>query len=338
MLAVSTTLELDHHDSGAHHPERPERLRAAMAGIADAHVAEAILTVPPRPVERSELERVHAVDYLDRLERFCGGGGGRLDPDTRVGSGSWETARRAAGAGLAVIDSIDAGEADGGLVVVRPPGHHALADRAMGFCLFNNVAVAAASLAARGERVLIVDWDVHHGNGTQAIFWNDPRVLFVSSQLQGHWPFSGGTDETGGPLAPGTTINIPLPEGATGDVLLRAMDEVVAPAAEQLVPTWVLVSAGYDSHRLDPLGGLGFSAGDFADFTERVRGFSPDQRKVVLFLEGGYDLDAVRMSVGATVGALLGQEHRPERSTSGGPGASSVEEARRANLRATQRM
>ena len=335
MLAVSTTLDVDGHDSGRNHPERPERLRAAMAGIADAGVAEAIRTVEPRAAERHELERVHAVDYLDRLNRFCGGGGGRLDPDTRVGPGSWDTALRAAGAGLAVIDEIDAERAEGGLVVVRPPGHHALADRAMGFCLFNNVAVAAASLTARGERVLIVDWDVHHGNGTQAIFWDDPRVLFVSSQLTGHWPFSGVATETGGPLAPGMTINIALPEGATGDVLLRAMDDVVAPAVDRLSPTWVLVSAGYDSHRLDPLGGLGFSSGDFADFTKRVTGFAPDPRNVVLFLEGGYDLDAVRMSVGATVSALVGHEFRPEHSTSGGPGESSVQDARRAHLRAT---
>ena len=238
MLALSTTLEFDAHDSGHNHPERPERLRAAMSGIADAEVAEAIIAIEPRPAERHELERVHAGGYLDGLERICSNGGGRLDPDTRVGAGSWDTARRAAGAGLSVIEAIDDGRADGGLVIVRPPGHHALADRAMGFCVFNNVAVAAASLTARGERVLIVDWDVHHGNGTQAIFWDDPSVLFVSSQLTGHWPFSGAASETGGLSAPGMTINIALPEAATGDVLLRAMDDVVAPAVDRLRPTW----------------------------------------------------------------------------------------------------
>ena len=336
MIAVSTTLDVDAHDSGRNHPERPERLRAAMAGIADAGVNEAVLTIEPRPATHDELGRVHGIGYLDGLERICAGGGGRLDPDTRVGSGSFHTGRLAAGAGLAVIESIEAGRADGGLVVVRPPGHHALADRAMGFCLFNHVAVAAAALTARGERVLIVDWDVHHGNGTQAIFWDDRRVLFVSSQLVGHWPFSGAVDETGGPLAPGMTINLPLPEGSTGDVLLRAMDDLVAPAVDRLRPTWVLVSAGYDSHRLDPLGGLGFSAGDFADFTRRVRAFAPDPGKVVLFLEGGYDLDAVRMSVGATISALTEGTFRPERSTSGGPGLDSVRAARVAHLRATE--
>ena len=336
MIAVSTTLDVDAHDSGRNHPERPERLRAAMAGIADAGMRDAVVIVETRPAMRDELERVHAGGYLDDVERICSDGGGRLDPDTRVGVGSFHTGLHAVGAGLAVIESIEAGEADGGLVIVRPPGHHALADRAMGFCLFNNVAVAAAALTARGERVLIVDWDVHHGNGTQAIFWDDPRVLFVSSQLVGHWPFSGAVGETGGPLAPGMTINLPLPEGATGDVLLRAMDELVAPAVDRLRPTWVLVSAGYDSHRLDPLGGLGFSAADFADFTRRVRAFAPDPRKVVLFLEGGYDLDAVRMSVGATISALTEGTFRPEISTSGGPGLDSVRAARVAHLRATE--
>jgi acetoin utilization deacetylase AcuC-like enzyme len=187
----------------------------------------------------------------------------------------------------------------------------------MGFCLLNNIAVTAAALRDRGERVLVVDWDAHHGNGTQDIFYADGAVMYVSMHEWPLYPGTGRLDDTGTGAGAGATINFPLPAGATGDVYLDAIDTVVAPAAQRFAPTWVLVSAGYDAHRNDPLTGLGLSAGDFADLTGRVREYAPHS---IYFLEGGYDLEALRASVAATASTLLGVPRRPEPATSGGPG------------------
>jgi acetoin utilization deacetylase AcuC-like enzyme len=205
----------------------------------------------------------------------------------------------------------------------------------MGFCLINNVAVSAAALAARGERVLVVDWDVHHGNGTQDIFWDDPRVMYVSTHEWPAYPGTGRPQETGGPGAPGLNINVPLPPGATGDVARRALDEVVQPAVAKFAPTWILLSAGFDAHRADPLAGLAWSAGDYADLTATVSGWAPSQGRLIAFLEGGYDLDALAASSAATLSALAGGEYRPEPPTSGGPGGevvAAVAEVRRRSL------
>jgi acetoin utilization deacetylase AcuC-like enzyme len=199
----------------------------------------------------------------------------------------------------------------------------------MGFCMINNIAVAAAALAGRGERVLIVDFDVHHGNGTQTIFWDDPRVLYISTHEWPLYPGTGRAEETGGDGAPGLTVNIPLPAGATGDVMLQAADDAMAPVVERFAPTWVLVSAGFDAHRADPLARLQLTAGDFADLVGRIRGFAPGPGRTVLVLEGGYDLDALRLSVGATLSALLDRSYRPEASSAGGPGGDVVEAVQR---------
>ena len=305
-------------------------MRAALAGIDAAGLRDGAVFLEPRRATEDELALVHPLPYLEALRGFCDAGGGSLDPDTVAGPGSWDTALVAAGLALAAVDALDAKGGDVAFVAARPPGHHALRDEPMGFCLINNVAVIAARLASRGERVLVVDWDVHHGNGTQAIFWDDPRVLYVSTHQWPLYPGTGRAAETGGPGAPGLTINVPLPAGATGDVLLRALDEVVAPAVDRFSPTWVLVSAGFDGHRADPLAGLDLSAGDFADFALRVRQFAPGPGRLALLLEGGYDLDALRASVGATLAALTGAAFRPEPASNGGPGADAVEAARRA--------
>jgi acetoin utilization deacetylase AcuC-like enzyme len=325
MLAVSSLHELDRHETSPRHPECPPRLQAAWSGLLAADLGEALRLVEPRLATIAELERVHTTSYLNQIEALCLSGGGALDPDTRVSPGSWDTARLAVGAGLALVDSVERGDAHAGLALVRPPGHHALADRAMGFCVFNNIAVVARSLTARGERVLIVDWDVHHGNGTQDIFWNDPNVLFVTSQLADHWPYSGGVHETGGPEAPGGTINLPFPAGTTGDVFLRAYDTVVAGAIDAFKPTWTLISAGFDSHRDDPLGGLGLSAGDYRLMTQRLSSITP--KRTVLFLEGGYNLTSTALSVGATAAALLDHPYQSELPTNAGPGIDTIHAA-----------
>ena len=329
MLLVAGAPELDRHDVGAGHPERAARLRAALDGIDAAGLRDAVVPLDPRRAGTDELALVHPVPYLDALRAFCEAGGGQLDPDTVAVPGSWDTALLAAGAVLAAVEGLGDGRADAAFVAARPPGHHALADQAMGFCLLNNVAVAAAVLAARGERVLVVDWDVHHGNGTQAIFWDDPRVLYVSTHQWPLYPGTGRVEETGGPLAPGATVNVPLPPRATGDVMLQAFDDVVDGAVARFVPTWVLVSAGYDAHRADPLAELALTAGDYAALARRVAGYAPGPGRTVIVLEGGYDLDALRLSVGATLSAVLGGDYRPEAPSAGGPGAGAVEAVRR---------
>jgi acetoin utilization deacetylase AcuC-like enzyme len=179
--------------------------------------------------------------------------------------------------------------------------------------------------------VLIVDWDVHHGNGTQDLFWNDDRVCFVSTHQAGLYPGSGSVGETGGEDAPGLTVNIPLPPGATGDVMERALAEVAAPVVARFDPTWVLVSAGYDAHRADPLASLALSSGDYARLARLVREFAPGSARLAFFLEGGYDLDALRSSVAATLGAITEADHVGEAPTNGGPGAEAVARAKAAH-------
>ncbi len=326
MLIVSGgTAELEHERAG--HPERPERIAAAMAGVGDLHLGEELEVLPAFVAGRAELARVHAPHYLDELAAFSESGGGDVDPDTYATVDSWSAARRAAGAGLVAIDALRRHDDGVAFVAARPPGHHALRDRALGFCLLNNIAVSAAALTDEGERVLIVDWDVHHGNGTQAIFWDDPSVLYVSTHQWPLFPGSGTAGEIGGRPARGKTVNVPLPAGATGDVVRRAIVEVAGPVIDRFDPTWVLISAGFDAHRADPLADLALSSGDFADLADLVAGFAPRPGRVMLFLEGGYDAAALRTSVAATLGRLLGAGDPPEAPTHGGSGAEAVERA-----------
>ncbi len=329
--AMATLLYTDprfvEHDTSAGHPERPERMGAVDRGVMSSTVQEDLIIVEPRPATVDELVRVHDRDYLNALRQFCVAGGGRLDPDTVASTRSWDVACLAAGAGLDAVERLRAGEADTAFLAVRPPGHHATPTRAMGFCLVNNVAVTAAALAEAGERVLIVDIDAHHGNGTQDAFWNDPRVTYVSIHEYPMYPGTGPANETGGSEAPGTTVNIPVPEGAAGDTYRRAIDEIVVPIAERQAPTWLLVSTGFDAHRNDPLTGLGLTSGDYHDLTARLLSLVPASRAIVL-LEGGYDLDAVTTSTAATLGALSGVEIRPEGVTSAGPGSSVIDQVR----------
>jgi len=328
MLLVAAHPDQDGHDPGDEHPECPERLVAAVAGIADAGIDGSQERLPPRMASRAELAAVHDVGYLDALADLCAAGGGQLDPDTVASAGSWETACATAGAGLGAVEALSAGRGDAAFILGRPPGHHATRDAGMGFCLLNNVAISAASLASRGERVAIIDWDVHHGNGTQDIFWEDTRVLYVSIHQWPLYPGTGRAEEHGGEAGLGATLNLPMPPGATGDVYLAAFDEVIAPSVERFGATWVLVSAGFDAHRDDPLASMGLTAGDYADLTRRVMGLTGRPGRTVLFLEGGYDPGAVRASVAACASRLVGQDYRIEPPSSGGPGMARVESYR----------
>jgi acetoin utilization deacetylase AcuC-like enzyme len=334
MLIVGGPTGASEHDGGPFHPEQPRRIDAVMAGVGDLLLGDELITVDAPVANREELARVHTSNYLRELEDFCQRGGGNLDADTFAGSDSWNAARRAAGAGLAIIDALRQRDHGVGFVVARPPGHHATADRAMGFCLLNNISVAAASLTAHGDRVLIVDWDVHHGNGTQSIFWDDPNVLYVSTHQWPLYPGTGKAAEVGGSAARGLTVNVPVPPGATGDVIRMALNEVGQPAIERFAPDWVLISCGFDAHRADPLGELALSDGDFAALAHLVAEYAPRPGRLVLFLEGGYDPTALRTSVTATLSALLGGSDSLERPTSDGPGREDVEAALLARGRA----
>ena len=308
------------HDPGRGHPESPARLRAVESGIEQAGLSEAIVRVEPVAATDAQLERIHPEAYRRALQSFCAAGGGAIDADTFAGSDSWEAALLAAGAGIEVIAQLRAGAGEVGFCAVRPPGHHALASQAMGFCLFNNVAVAAAHLRSQGERVLIVDYDAHHGNGTQDLFWDDPDVFYVSMHEWPQYPGTGGIREVGAGAGTGTTLNLPFPSHTTGDVYRRAIDDVLAPAVEAWRPTWLLVSAGFDAHRDDPITDLGLTSGDYADLTRALLPMVEPGRRV-LFLEGGYDLDALAHCTGAVLSALVDDgSYRPEGASSGGPG------------------
>ena len=272
------------HDTGRGHPERPARVPAVLQGIERAGLAEAVLYKALRSATILELGLAHDEAFLGVLERFCAAGGGNVDPDTVVVPASWDAALAAAGAGLTAIEALDCGEGDAAFCAVRPPGHHATFGRSMGFCLLNSVAVAARYAQAELglERVAIVDYDVHHGNGTEAIFRGDDSVLFVSLH---QWPFYPGT---GGPgTSDETTLNLPLPAGA-GDAEYRsAFAELVEPAVRDFAPDLLLVSAGFDAHAEDPLGQLEVSEAGFRELSQRCAALAP---RVAAVLEGGYNL------------------------------------------------
>lgn len=323
-LLVVTDERCALHFAGAGHPERPERVDAVRLGLEEAERAGALEFTVPEPASDDALERVHDAGYVGTVRSFCLTGGGNLDPDTAVVPESLEAAQLAAGSGLHAIERLTAGRADGALCAVRPPGHHARPGKAMGFCLFNNVAVTAAALAATGARVLIVDVDVHHGNGTQEIFWDDPNVAYASIHQWPWYPGTGRAEETGGPGAPGGICNVPLPAGATGDVYDAALDTVIVPFAERFAPDWLCISLGFDAHRADPLAEIGLSAGDFGRIVARLLTLVPTGRWITL-LEGGYDLAAIAASTAASVAAMTGMSPSGESPTSGGPGRAVVD-------------
>ncbi|MBI2963938.1 MAG: histone deacetylase [Deltaproteobacteria bacterium] len=297
------------HDTGERHPERADRLRA-IGQVLDSGAAVDRLVVPARAATAAEIARVHAVEHVERvaatarLSRFA------FDADTPACARSFEAARRAVGGLLALVDAVMDGRAANGFAFVRPPGHHAERDRAMGFCLFNNVALAAAHLrAVHGlERVLIVDWDVHHGNGTQHAFYRDPSVLFVSSHQYPFYPGTGSAIEVGRGEGEGFTLNLPFPAGYGDAQYVEAFLRIVEPVARQFAPQFILVSAGFDAHRRDPLAGMEVTEQGFASLARLLLRTAREVcgGRLVAVLEGGYDLEALRRSVAAVLGEMSG--------------------------------
>ncbi|MCP4604924.1 MAG: histone deacetylase [Proteobacteria bacterium] len=295
---------LDHECNTYDHPERPERLPAVIRGLKSAGVWEGAAQITARPASLAELYRAHTEDYVSTVLKVLEQGDfGNLDLDTFYSPGSLKAALNAAGGGVDLARAVHIREIDWGIAVVRPPGHHATWNRPMGFCIFNNIAVAARSLTSSGdaERVVIIDWDVHHGNGTQDQFWDDPNVLYFSIHQWPFYPGSGQLGELGGPEALGKTINFPMPSGAVDADYLMAMDEVILPIIEAFSPNHIMVSAGFDAHIKDPLANVRLSSACFSEMAVRLKNAADHfcQGRLTVFLEGGYSLEALEDATSA---------------------------------------
>jgi len=302
----------EEHDTGDGHPERPARLRAVREGLASAGLLPRCRLVPPVPATDAEITAVHDPAYLRHVEAAVARGVRLLDSgDTAVGPRSAEIARLAAGSVLALTRAVVERELDRGFAAVRPPGHHAERALAMGFCLYNNVAIAAQALRDSGlARVLVVDWDVHHGNGTQHVFEEDPTVFYFSVHQFPLYPGTGAAGERGRGAGVGTTLNRPLPPGSGDAAFLGALQDM-ADAAASFRPEMVLVSCGFDAHARDPLAGLTVSTEAFVEATRIVVSVAEAHAggRLVSILEGGYDLQALSACAAAHVGVLLGEPH-----------------------------
>jgi acetoin utilization deacetylase AcuC-like enzyme len=307
---VYDSLFLEHSIPG--HPENAARLEAIVNELQSAGLWARMTRVTAQPVDLDLLSRVHEPAYIARVAAISARGGGFLDSDTYLVGASYDAARLAAGGAAELTRSVLRGQLRNGIALVRPPGHHAERRRGMGFCLFNNIAVAAqAALDEIAlERVLIFDWDVHHGNGTQDIFYGSPHVMFMSTHQYPHYPGTGDWREAGAGEGTGYTVNLPLPVGVGDDGFARLFGEIVAPLAERFAPQLILVSAGYDAHWRDPLAGLHLSlrgywqmAKGLLALAERLCG-----GRLVVVLEGGYDLEVLALGVADTCRALLGDD------------------------------
>lgn len=297
-----------HNDS--HHPENQRRLDAVCAHL----TAHGLFDNRPRvafgAVSLTSVERVHNPWYVERLEQLSHAGGGRLDADTYVGPDSYDVALMTVGASVAAVDAVLDGAAGAAFVLGRPPGHHATPERGMGFCLLNNVGIAAGHALDRGlQRVAIIDWDVHHGNGTQDMFYDSGQVLFCSVHQTPFYPGSGASDETGRGHGEGLTINVPLLAGQGDDNYQQVFEEIFLPALMDYQPELLLISAGYDAHRDDPIGGMRVSGDGFGKMADLIASVADTVAggRLVATLEGGYDPAALALSVHQTLLAMDGR-------------------------------
>lgn len=303
----------EHEYTGYSHPEHPGRIRAVWDTLQATDLVSEFQFLPPVAAKREALHMAHSATYIDQLAWVAGQD--RLvliDHDTYALPQSYDIARLAAGATVQVTEAVINGQADNGLAVVRPPGHHATIDRAMGFCLLNNVAVAAriAQHIHHVERILIVDYDVHHGNGTQDIFYDDAGVYFLSTHQSPFYPGTGHIKEIGKGAGEGYTLNIPMPGGQGDRNYLRVFDEIIMPAARRYQPQLILVSAGFDAHWVDPLANMRLSLTGYAQLDQRLIQLANElcNGKIVFVMEGGYDLQALAHGIANIGYALLGHD------------------------------
>jgi acetoin utilization deacetylase AcuC-like enzyme len=294
------------------HPENAQRLVHITRLLEETGTLIRLTLIPTRAISEAELAWNHTADYIAQVRRAADGGGGFLDMDTYVAAASYEAALKAAGGLIELTAAVLEGRLDNGFALVRPPGHHALRSRGMGFCLFNNVALAAyAALETHGlERVLIVDFDVHHGNGTQDSFDQDPRVFYFSTHQYPHYPGTGHWQETGHGQGQGTTANVPLPHGVGDAGFALIFEDFLWPLAERYQPQLILVSAGYDAHWADPLAGIELSITGYAQLARSLKALAEAlcDGKIVFTLEGGYNLDVLSYGVLNTFKVLLGDD------------------------------
>ncbi len=304
---VFDPLFLEHSIPG--HPENAARLKAVVGELQASGLWERMTAVTAKPVDLDLLARVHHRTYIDRVAAICARGGGWLDADTYLVGKTYDAARLAAGGAAELTRAVLRGKLRNGIALVRPPGHHAERARGMGFCIFNNIAVAAqAALDEFGlERVLTFDWDVHHGNGTQDIFYGSPHVLFMSTHQYPHYPGTGDWREAGSGAGAGYTVNLPLPVGVGDAGFARLFAEVVTPLAERFAPQLILVSAGYDAHWRDPLAGLHLSLRGYWQLAQELVALAERlcEGRLMVVLEGGYDLEVLAKGVADTCRALL---------------------------------
>ena len=297
------------HDTGQH-PENAGRLKAIMAHLEKTGLTEQLTSIEPRKASIEELSLVHEKQHITRVQETALRGGGWLDADTTMSADSYEAALYAAGGMMEATEAVINGEVNSAFALVRPPGHHATATRGMGFCLFNNIAIAAEYARSKHqlERVLIIDFDVHHGNGTQETFYDNPQVLYISTHEYPYYPGTGSVEETGSGTAKGSTLNIPLPAGCGDAIYLQVFEEIITPAAERFEPQLILVSAGYDLHWADGLAMMQVSITGFAQMVKTIKRLSDElcNGRLAFSLEGGYNVDALAASVKATFDVLLG--------------------------------
>ena len=297
------------HDTGDH-VENSQRLVAAMSYLKETGIKEKLTCLPPRPALLEELEMIHTPEYISYVKSKAEKGGGWLDPDTVMSPKSYEAALYAAGGLLVAVEEVMNGEVDNAFALVRPPGHHAIHDRAMGFCIFNNMAIAAKFALSKFNlnRVLIADFDVHHGNGTQDAFYADPKVLYFSTHQYPFYPGTGWMDETGTGEGEGTTVNFPMAAGWGDEEYLRAFNEVLVPVARRFQPQLILVSAGFDAHWADHLAMMRVSVKAFAQMVMILKELAAElcQGRLIFTLEGGYNLRVVSSSIKAVFDVLLG--------------------------------